>query len=131
MNKEFFKKNWYFFTPALIVVIPLLMVLYCSLNYGYSLSESTRAVMNFGSTGTRHSQGFSERKFKLVRVGMDVKSVFNTIANPMERLENDTRWRYSLPASGVSYYHERTLIFERDKNGVPRVKQRISRFNTP
>jgi len=38
-------------------------------------------------------------------------------------------WRYSLPASGAGYYHERTIVMEKDKNGNPRVKQRISRFH--
>lgn len=131
MTKQFLQRNWYFFTPALIILIPVLMILFCSVKYQYGLPEAARAVLNFGSTGTRRSIGFSERNFRLVREGMDVKSVFAIIANPMERLDNDTRWRYSLPASGASFYHERTLIFERDKNGVLRVKERISRFSTP
>lgn len=129
---NFFKKNWYFLTPAILVLIPALMVLFCSVKYGYNLSESMKAVRYFGSTGTRYSQGFSERNFLLVRMGMDPKSVYNVLRNPMERnVPEDTIWRYSLPASGTQYYHERTLVFERDKNGIPRVKQRISRFHTP
>lgn len=132
MNAAFLKKNWYLLTPAAIVLIPALMVLFCSVNYGYGLSESLKAVRYFGSTGTRHAQGFSERKFKLVKIGMDGKSVYNTLRNPMERnMPEDTEWKYTLPASGTNYYHERTLIFEKDKNGIPRVKQRISRFHTP
>ncbi len=132
MNAAFFKKNWYLLTPAVILLIPALMVLYCSISYGYGLSESMKAVRYFGSTGTRYAQGFSEHKYKLVRIGMDGKVVYNTLKNPMERnIPEDTEWRYSLPASGAEYYHERTLVFEKDKNGIPRVKQRISRFHTP
>lgn len=132
MNKEFFKKNWYLLSPAAILLIPVLMVLFCMVNYGYSVSESMKAVRYFGSTGTRYSQGFSERNFKLVRLGMDGRSVYSTIKNPMERnMPEDTEWRYSLPASGTEYYHERTIILEKDKNGIPRVKQKISRFHTP
>lgn len=132
MNAAFLKKNWYLLTPAAIVLIPALMVLFCSVNYGYGLSESLKAVRYFGSTGTRYAQGFSERKFKLVKPGMDGKSVYNTLRNPMERnMPEDTEWKFSLPASGTNYYHERTLVFEKDKNGIPRVKQRISRFHTP
>lgn len=132
MNKEFFKKNWYLLSPAAILLIPVLMVLFCMVNYGYSVSESMKAVRYFGSTGTRYSQGFSERNFKLVRLGMDGRSVYGTIKNPMERnMPEDTEWRYSLPASGTEYYHERTIILEKDKNGIPRVKQKISRFHTP
>ncbi|MCB1278409.1 hypothetical protein [Prosthecobacter sp.] len=131
MNSAFFKKNWYLFTPAAILLIPALMMLFCMVNYGYGPSESMKAVLHFGSTSTRYAQGFSERKFKMVRVGMDGRSVYNTIKNPMERnMPEDTEWRYSLPGSGTQYYHERTLILEKDSNGIPRVKQRISRFHT-
>ncbi len=126
------KKNWYLFTPAFILIIPALMVLFCIVNYGYSFSESLKAVRYFGSTGTRYAQGFSELKFKTVRPGMDAKSVYNTIKNPMERnMPEDTEWRYSLPLGLTEYYHERIVLLEKDKNGVPRVKQRISRFHTP
>ncbi len=132
MNFALIKKNWYLFTPALLLLIPALMVVFCSINYGYSLAESMKTVRYFGSTSTRYSQGFSERKFKMARLGMDGKSVYNTIKNPMERnIPEDTEWRYSLPGSGTKYYHERTLILEKDKNGIPRVKQRISRFHAP
>lgn len=132
MNSAFFKKNWYLLTPALIVLIPLLMAVYCTISYGYSFSESMKAVRYFGSTSTRYSQGFTERNFKLVRLGMDGRSVYNVIKNPMQRnMPEDTEWRYSLPGSGTEYYHERVLILEPDKNGVPRVKQKISRFHTP
>ena len=132
MNSAFVKKNWYMFTPAAILVIPALMVVFCTINYGYSIPDSINAVFHFGSTGTRYSTGFSERKFSLVKIGMDGKTVFETIRNPMEG--NDpgaavANWRYSLPASGAGYYHERTIVLEKDKNGIPRVKQRISRFH--
>jgi hypothetical protein len=132
MNSAFIKKNWYLLTPAAILLIPMLMVLFCTVNYGYSLSESMKAVRYFGSTSTRYSQGFSERKFKMVKVGMDGRTVYNTIRNPMERnMPEDTEWRYSLPGAGTEYYHERTLILAQDKNGIPRVKQKLSRFHAP
>ncbi len=130
MNSAFIKKNWYFFTPAALLIIPALMVLFCTVNYGYTVPDSLNAVLHFGSTSTRYSMGFSERKFKSVRPGMDGRTVFNTIRNPMERnMPEDTEWRYSLPGSGAGYYHERTLVFEKDKNGIPRVKKSISRFH--
>lgn len=132
MNKQFIKKNWYLLTPAAILLIPALMVLFCCVNYGYSVPEAMKAVRYFGSTGTRQAQGFTERKFKMVHLGMDGRTVYNTIKNPMERnMPEDTEWRYTLPASGTDYYHERTLVFEKDKNGIPRVKKKISRFHTP
>jgi hypothetical protein len=132
MNIVLLKKNWYLLTPVAIVVVPMLMIAYCMVSYGYELPEAMKAVRHFGVTSTRYGQGFSERKFKMVRVGMDGNAVFNTLKVPMERnVPEDTEWRYSLPASGARYYHERTLIMAQDKNGVPRVKQRISRFHTP
>lgn len=131
MNSSFIKKNWYFFTPAVIIIIPALMVVFCTVNYGYSVPDSINAVFHVGSTSTRYAMGFSERKFKSVQIGMDGRTVFNTIKNPMEG--NDpgadvASWRYSLPASGAGYYHERTVVLAKDKSGVSRVKQLISRF---
>ncbi len=132
MNKQFIKKNWYLLTPAVILLIPALMVLFCTANYGYSIAESWKAVSHFGSTSTRQAQGFTERKFKAVRVGMDGRTVYSLIKNPMERnMPEDTQWRYTLPGSGAQYYHERTLVFEKDKNGIPRVTDKISRFHSP
>ncbi|HBJ88233.1 MAG TPA: hypothetical protein DDZ88_31140 [Verrucomicrobiales bacterium] len=132
MNTDFLKKNWYLLTPAALVLVPLLMIAFCMVNYGYDFTESIKAVRHVGSTSTRYGQGFSERKFKMVRVGMDGKAVYNTLKTPMERnVPEDTEWRYSLPSSGTEYYHERIIIMEQDKNGIPRVKERISRFHTP
>jgi hypothetical protein len=132
MNADFLKKNWYLLTPAALVLVPLLMIVFCMVNYGYDFPESMKAVRHVGSTSTRYGQGFSERKFKLVRVGMDGQAVYNMLKTPMERnVPEDTEWRYSLPSSGTEYYHERVIIMERDKNGVPRVKERVSRFHTP
>ncbi|MFO1483225.1 MAG: hypothetical protein U1F71_07630 [Verrucomicrobiaceae bacterium] len=132
MNADFIKRNWYLLTPAVILLIPAMMILFCSVNYGYSFSESWNALRHFGSTGTRYAQGFSERKFRMVQIGMDGRTVYNIVRNPMERnVPVDNEWRYSLPASGAEYYHERTLILEKDAKGIPRVKQRISRFHMP
>lgn len=128
----FLKKNWYLLTPALIILIPGLIMLYCTSIYGYSMAEAGQVVLHIGSTGTRYGQGFSEGNFRLVRSGMDGKAVFNLLKVPMERNQpEDTEWRYSLPASGAQYYHERAIIMARDGKGVPRVKQKISRFHTP
>lgn len=131
MNSSFLKKNWYLLTPALILVIPALIILFFTVNYGYSFNDSFKAFCHFGSSSTRYSQGFSESKFSAVRVGMDGRQVYGIIKNPFERLNEDTEWRYALPNGQAKYYHERTIILEKDKNGVPRVKQRISRFHTP
>ena len=132
MNIAFLKKNWYLLTPAALVLVPTLMIAFCMVNYGYEIPEAMKAVRHFGVTSTRYGQGFTERKFKMVRLGMDGNAVFNMLKVPMERnVPEDTEWRYSLPSSGTQYFHERTIIMGPDKNGVPRVKQRISRFHTP
>lgn len=129
---SFLKKNWYLLTPALIALIPALMMLFCSLNYGYGMEEAFKAIRHIGSTNTRYGQGFSERKFSMVHVGMDGKAVYNMLKTPMERnLPEDTEWRYSLPGSGTQYYHERIIVMAKDAKGIPRVKEKISRFHTP
>ena len=129
MNSSFLKKNWYYLTPAALVVIPVLIMLYISMAYGYSMGESFEAMKHVGSTGTRYAMKFSETNFNKVVPGMDPKTVHSYISTPMERnIPEDTRWRYSLPASGASYYHDRTIVFAPDKNGVMRVKETISSF---
>jgi hypothetical protein len=132
MNSAFFKKNWYFFTPAALVLFPVLLMFYYTASYGYSTSDSLNAVLHFGSTGTRYSIGFSERQFSLIRTGMDGRAVFGMIRNPMQGVNpgaDVATWHYSLPASGVGYYHERAVVLEKDGNGIQRVKQLISRFH--
>jgi hypothetical protein len=128
---SFFQRNWYFFTPIAIIAIPLLMAVYSAFNWGYGLSESMNALLHFGSSDTRYSVGFTEDHFQHVRVGMDGKTVYGWIKNPFERLDDDTRWNYSLPQGDAKYFHERTIILAKDAQGIPRVKQVISRFHTP
>ena len=130
-QSSFFKRNWYFFTPLIIIAIPLLIAVNSMVSWGYKFDESMNALIHFGSTDTRYSIGFSEDHFRLVRPGMDGATVYKTIKNPFERLDNDTRWLYSLPQDNAKYFHERALIFAKDANGVPRVKEVISRFHTP
>ena len=50
MNTAFLKKNWYLLTPAARVLIPALMVLFCSVNYGDGRAEAPKALRYFGST---------------------------------------------------------------------------------
>lgn len=130
-QKSFFKRNWYFFTPLFIIAIPMLMAVNSMVSWGYSFPESMNALMHFGSTDTRYSIGFTEDHFRRVRPGMDGKTVYNIVKNPFERQADDTRWLYALPQGAAKYYHERTLIFDKDAQGIPRVKQVISRFHTP
>ena len=130
-QKSFLQRNWYLFTPLVIIIIPLIMAVNSMVNWGYGFSESMDALVHFGSSDTRYTIGFSELGFKTLRKGMDGRTVYSLIKNPFERQEDDTVWRYSLPQSGATYYHERAVIFERDSQGIPRVKQVVSRFHTP
>jgi hypothetical protein len=130
-SKSFLQRNWYFFTPIVIIIIPAIMAVNSMVNWGYGFSESMNALMHFGSTDTRYSIGFSELGFKTLRKGMDGRTVYGLIKNPFERQVEDTVWRYSLPQGDAKYYHERTVIFEKDAQSIPRVKQVVSRFHTP
>ena len=130
-QKSFLQRNWYFFTPIVIIISPLIIAVNSMVNWGYSFSESMNALMHFGSTDTRYSIGFSELGFKTLRKGMDGRTVYSLIKNPFERQMDDTVWRYSLPQGDATYYHERTVVFEKDAQGIPRVKEVVSRFHTP
>ncbi|MFM7606299.1 MAG: hypothetical protein ACKO8Z_14035 [Prosthecobacter sp.] len=130
-QKSFLQRNWYLFTPLVIIIIPLIMAVNSMVNWGYGFSESMNALVHFGSTDTRYAIGFSELGFKTLRKGMDGRMVYSLIKNPFERQQDDTVWLYSLPQSGATYYHERSVIFEKDSQGIPRVKQVVSRFHTP
>lgn len=131
MQKTFFQRNWYFFTPAAILAIPLIMGCYSMVSWGYSFKESMTALVHFGSTDTRYSVGFTEDRFRLLKAGMDGRKVYEVVKNPFERQNDDTLWRYSLPQDNATYYHERAVILEKDAQGIPRVKQVIRRFHTP
>ncbi|MBL9129846.1 MAG: hypothetical protein JNG86_01510, partial [Verrucomicrobiaceae bacterium] len=43
-KKSFLQRNWYFFTPILILAIPLIMGVYSMLSWGYGFSESMNAL---------------------------------------------------------------------------------------
>lgn len=129
-KKSFFQRNWYYFTPAVIVAIPLLMGVVSMANWGYSFKESMSALMHFGSTDTRYAIKFTEDRFRQVRPGMRGDQVFNAVGVPFEG-QGGLEWKYSLPENKATYFHERTVIFERDAQNVPKVKSVIRRFHTP
>ena len=130
-QKSFLQRNWYFFTPLVIIIIPAIMAVNSMVNWGYGFSESMNALMHFGSTDTRYSIGFSEMGFKAIKKGMDGRTVYSIIKNPFEGPATDTPWKFSLPQGDAKYYHERTVVMEKDAQGVPRVKDIISRCHTP
>ena len=131
MNLEFLKRRWYYFAPLVLVLVPLLMTVFVSMKYGYSMGESWTAVRHIGQTGTRFAQKYEERNFDKLRPGMDGRTVYQTMN--MQPLEGQTGsdWRYSLPADQAAYFHERTVIMEPDAQRIPRVKQVIKRLHMP
>jgi hypothetical protein len=129
-KKSFFQRNWYYFTPAVIVAIPLIMGAFSMANWGYSFKESMTALLHFGSTDTRYAFHFTEEKFRNIRPGMDARTVGERLKNPMEG-QLGLVWKYSLPNEGAPYYHERTIVFEKDAQNTPRVKEVIRRLYTP
>jgi LysM repeat protein len=127
MKPSFFQRNWYFFTPLIVLSIPLLMGIYSMLTWGYGFSESMTAMMKFASTDTRYATGFSESQFARIVPGLDGRTVYQLIKNPFEGGLSDPVWKYTLPQTEIDCYHERTLHFEKDNNGIPRVKKIIHR----
>lgn len=133
MNLEFLKRRWYYFAPVILVLVPLLLTVFISMKYGYSMSESWTAVRHIGQTGTRFAQKFEERNFNKIRPGMDGRQVYQTMGmQPMEGHANGgLEWKYSLPSGGAAFFHERVVIMEPHPTKGPVVKQVIKRIHTP
>ncbi|MDZ4288481.1 MAG: hypothetical protein U0984_11015 [Prosthecobacter sp.] len=126
-----FKKNWYLFTPLIIVAIPGLIWAFYLGSYGYTPAEATQALRHFLDSSTRYAQGYSAERFNRIRAGSDGGAVFRAIGVPFERHDNDAEWIYSLPKGSTPYYHQRKVLFARDKNQIPRVTGLVKDFHTP
>lgn len=127
-----FKKNWYLFTPLLLVAIPVIIYGYYTVSVGYAPKDAMNATKYFLVSGTRYAMDYNELNFNRLQPGMDGRQVYQTMGKqPSERHDNDTRWVYSLPKPGSQAYHERVIIMERDKQNVPRVKELVRRFHVP
>ncbi len=132
MKSDFLKKNWYYFAPAILLLIPVIMLAFYTTMFGYSFSESWNAVTHMGSSSTRYATNYQERNFDKLRVGMDGRTVFESLGSvPLERRLNDAEWYFSFPAGNATCHHERMLYLEKDKDGVPRVTRIVKRFHMP
>ena len=130
MNLDLLKRRWYYFAPIVLLVIPILLFFGAKMKYGYSASEAWQSVMHMGQSNTRYAQKFSERGFEKITPGMDGRQVFQSIGVPLEG-QGGLEWHYSFAGDGAKYFHERTVIFVRDAQNVPRVKNLVKRFHTP
>lgn len=131
MNLDLLKKRWYYFAPVVLVLVPLLLTLYFSMTYGYSMSEAFNVVRHMGQSGTRFPVRYEERNFDKLRPGMDGRTVYQTMSVQPFEGQGGANWKYSLPKDHAPYFHERLVIMEPDKDGVPRVKQVVKRFHEP
>jgi hypothetical protein len=123
------KKNWYFVVPAVLILAPLLITGYISLKYDYSMADAWMVFKTSGQAKTKfQSIKFSESAFKKVTPGMNGRQVFELLGTPLERHDDDTRWKYALPVSGATHYHERTVVMEA---GTGKVAGIINRYHTP
>lgn len=123
------KKNWYFVVPVVLILVPVLMTGYISLKYDYSMADAWLVFKTSGQAKTKfQSIKFSESAFKKIRPGMTGRDVFELLGTPLERHDDDTMWKYSLPVSGAEYFHERTVILEK---GTGKVAGTINRYHTP
>lgn len=126
------KKNWYLFTPLLLVIIPTAIFFYYSANVGYNNEDAMNATKHFLTSGTRYPMEYSEVKFDRLQPGMEGGEVYKTMGKqPFERQDNDTRWVYALPKPGARAYHERVVIMARDSQNVLHVKELVKRFHVP
>lgn len=123
------KKNWYLFTPLLLAGIPALLLGYYILAFGYPVNEAVEAVSHFLESSTRYAIKYDDNRFSRIRPGMGGRDVFELIGVPFERRDNDAEWLYALPQGTALYYHERKVIFVRDKNNVPLVKETVKGFH--
>lgn len=81
-----FKKNWYLFTPLILVLIPAAIFLYYSSSVGYETKDAVNATKYFLTSGTRYTMNYDERNFARVKPGMDGRQVFETLGKqPFER----------------------------------------------
>lgn len=127
-----FKKNWYLFTPLILVIIPAAIYVYYISGVGYEGGDAIKATQYFLVSGTRYPLNYDERNFMRLQPGMDGRQVFEMMRQqPFERHDGDTRWIYSLPKSGTRAYHERIVVMERDPKSLLRVKEVIRRFHAP
>ncbi len=123
------KKNWYMFTPLLLIGLPAFILAYYILAFGYPLNEAIEATSHFLQSKTRYSMKYSDSHFARIKPGMDGRQVFEWLGVPFERRNNDTEWLFSLPQGSTKYYHERKVILGKDKSGIPRVTEVVRAFH--
>jgi hypothetical protein len=124
------KKNWYLFTPLAIVGLPALILAYYIVGFGYPVNEAIEATTHFLQSQTRYAMKYSDTNFARIQPGMRGDQVFQLVGVPFERLNNDAEWIYALPQGNTKYYHERKVLFDRDKNQVPHVKETVRGFHS-
>lgn len=129
------KKYWHFLIPLAILALPLLLVVWYVVSFGYSWSEAFTSLRHFGECRTRYAQKFSESQLSRILPGMKGDQVYALIGNPMEGHIKDGKpapvWRYSLPEGAAAYYHERAIVFNLEPGSPPTVKSVIRRLHQP
>lgn len=122
------KKYWFVILPISLICLPLIMVGYTMMAYGYSWADSLEVVKATGKNNTKFQETkYVERNFRKIEPGMNGRDVFELVGVPLERnMPDDTVWRYSVNVGGTGYFHERTLKMER---GI--VKDVIVKFSQP
>lgn len=122
-----FKKNWYYIIPVGFLLLPLLIVFYISISYGYTFDEALACFKNIGKENTKfQALTYREDRFRMIRPGMTGREVFDLVGIPLERHDNDAKWVYSAPIGGTQFYHERSVLMSAGK-----VTDVICRFHTP
>jgi hypothetical protein len=121
------KKYWFVALPVFLLCLPLIMVVYTMSSYGYSWEESVEVVRATGKNNTKFQETrYEERNFKKIEPGDTGRTVFELLGVPLERLNDDTLWRYTTNVGSTGYFHERALVM---KKGV--VQEVLNRFARP
>ncbi len=123
------KKYWYVVLAVLMMLTPVVMVGYISIAYRYSVADAWVAFKTMGEENTKFQHlKFTEANFAKITPGMRGSEVFELLGLPLERQQEDTIWRYSVPVDGAKYYHERVIRMEK---GTGKVAEVLAQYHTP
>jgi len=95
---------------VLVVFLPALVSAYYYGVRGYSAEDSFYSLTMCRLTDTAWAEGYSERKFAKVRLGMSREEVRSIMGDPICKSYNENYWGYTESPSGT-HYHQRGFVF--------------------
>ena len=92
-----------------MIFLPPLTVVYYYGVRGYNVDDSIYSVVWGWATDTAWAEGYSEKKFAKVRLGMTRDQVQSIMGKPIWEPNNEY-WSYTRSPSGT-HYHQRGFVF--------------------